>query len=52
MAGRAACATKDATRPTGGFDFTTRAPIGCRWLDTDLTARYLRAIAPGGGVPG
>jgi hypothetical protein len=52
MAGRAACATKDATRPTGGFAFTTTAPFGCLWLDTALTVRYLRAIVPGSGVPG
>jgi hypothetical protein len=29
-----------------------RPPFGCRRLDTRLTARHLRAIAPGSGVYG
>ena len=29
-----------------------RPPIGCRRLDAGLTARHLRAIAPGSGVHG
>jgi hypothetical protein len=44
--GTAAVSEAGTSRPIDGFDFTTRAPFGCRWLDTDLTARYLRAIAP------